>query len=129
MSLKRVESKSTRGLGSGVPEESSAWRLMSYLQPSLDTDGRGQSQEEHLGLPSSERTGSFRRVVDGRKTDGEMVLSGGALFSNDTVKIPLWGGHHGGAVARERVSKVQGQLCFLYELSKPWYQEVTEQCV
>ena len=76
MSLRRVKSKSTRGLGSRVSEESSAWRLMSYFQPSLDIDGKGQSQEEHLGLPLSEKTGNFRRVVDDRKTGREMVLLG-----------------------------------------------------
>lgn len=37
--------------------------------------------------------------MDGRKTGREWVCQG-ALFSNDVVKIPPWGGQHGGAKTR-----------------------------
>lgn len=71
-----------------------------------------------LGLPSSEKTGNFSRVMGGRKTGREWVCQG-ALFSNDVVKIPPWGGQHGRAKTRAGVSKVEGQLCFLYECPRP----------
>lgn len=43
---KEWHQRPTVGLGSRVPEESPAWRLMSYPHPSLEIKGRGQSQEK-----------------------------------------------------------------------------------
>ena len=58
VSLKRVESEATRGLGSRVLEESPTCRLMSYPYPRLEINGRGQSQEECWGpgAPTSEKS-------------------------------------------------------------------------
>lgn len=91
------------------------------------TGGRVKRSTGDLGLPSSEKTGDFRRVVDVRKTGGRGLCQG-TLFPSDMVKIPPWSGQHGGAPARAGVSKVEDRLCFLYECPRPWFQ-VTEQCM
>lgn len=45
-----------------------------------------------LEVASSEKVGSFRRVMDDRNTGGEIVLPGVALVFNDMVTSP-WSGH------------------------------------